>query len=237
MPSRRDNLARVPEKRQRAQGLRYHGDKIQLSFEEAVRQISSIPAPSKVGRRTAKGIALSKIYNQAYNFLSKAFEKDFEIADARAKALIRENVEALKLYNKFRNKMDAKYNSAPQYNEVEIGDTIDITLEDVSDYYEKLDSTDLEALRKGNKSPTERENMDVQELKSTFANAGNKAEVGQAVKQARIQANLSQSQLSAETGLSIRTISRLETGSGSAPLKTLQQIANATKTKLKIGFE
>ena len=79
--------------------------------------------------------------------------------------------------------------------------------------------------------------MDVQDLKTTFANAGDMTEVGEAVKQARIQANLSQSQLSLKTGLSIRTISRLETGAGSAPLKTLQKIADATQTKLKIGFE
>ena len=75
----------------------------------------------------------------------------------------------------------------------------------------KVDSKDENSLQ-DNIALTEREIMDDQDLKTTFANAGDMTEVGEAVKQARIQANLSQSQLSLKTGLSIRTISRLETG-------------------------
>lgn len=87
--------------------------------------------------------------------------------------------------------------------------------------------------------PTEREIMDEQKISSEpeFADAADPVALGNAIRNARQSAHLSQSQLHKTTGISIRTISRLETGKGSAPLKTLEQIAEATGTKLKIGFD
>jgi len=102
-----------------------------------------------------------------------------------------------------------------------------------------LDISSPPPLKKVEQQPTEREIMDEQKISSEpeFADAADPVALGNAIRNARQSANLSQSQLHETTGISIRTISRLETGKGSAPLKTLEQIAEATGTKLKIGFE
>lgn len=54
--------------------------------------------------------------------------------------------------------------------------------------------------------------------------------------EARIQAGLTQRQLSEKTGISQADISRLEHGTANPSLKTLQRIATALNRKIQIEF-
>jgi DNA-binding XRE family transcriptional regulator len=117
-------------------------------------------------------------------------------------------------------------------------------LDPVPDLEQLLDQINIdidsrERLKETSTTPTEREIMDdaTTTAEVDFANAADPIALGNAMRDARLNANLSQSQLSKITSISIRTISRLETGKGSAPLKTLKDIATATSTTLKIAFE
>ena len=58
----------------------------------------------------------------------------------------------------------------------------------------------------------------------------------QTIIDARINAGLTQKQLSELTGINQSDISRLENGEANPSLKTLKRLAAATKTSLKIEF-
>ncbi len=104
-----------------------------------------------------------------------------------------------------------------------------------------LDPTHPLPLKAIKQQPMEREIMDDDhntsiDLNSSFVDAADSKALGEAIRSARLNAGLSQSQLKARTSMSIRTISRLETGKGGITLKALSEIANATNAKIKVGF-
>lgn len=105
--------------------------------------------------------------------------------------------------------------------------------------YKKLEVTQESIIEEIDQPSTEKDSMGegTPNLDIDFADASDPVLLGCAIRSARLKAGLSQEQLSKITKLSIRTISRLETGKGSAPLKTLQGIASATNTELQIAFK
>jgi transcriptional regulator with XRE-family HTH domain len=66
---------------------------------------------------------------------------------------------------------------------------------------------------------------------------GEEFELASALISARIRANLSQAQLAKKMGTSQSTIARLESGSGSPSISTLQRFAQATGTRLRLTLE
>ena len=74
-------------------------------------------------------------------------------------------------------------------------------------------------------------------IETDFANASDPKALGEAIRNARLSAGLSQGKLEKSSNISISTISRIETGKGTTPnLETLKEIAEATNSELQIRF-
>ncbi|WP_138992740.1 helix-turn-helix domain-containing protein [Larkinella sp. C7] len=61
-------------------------------------------------------------------------------------------------------------------------------------------------------------------------------EVGQAIKQARVEAGLTQKELGERMGVGTPTISKYENNGQNLTVQTLKKIAEALKIKLNISF-
>ena len=68
-----------------------------------------------------------------------------------------------------------------------------------------------------------------------FADATDPVALGDAIRTARLNAGLSQSQLEAKSNVSIWNISKIERGGGGT-LQNMKKIAEATDTQLRIGL-
>ncbi|MBV1928410.1 MAG: helix-turn-helix domain-containing protein, partial [Gammaproteobacteria bacterium] len=104
-----------------------------------------------------------------------------------------------------------------------------------------LDETPFTPLKLDGQQSNEREIMDddqknITGLASVFVDASDPVALGNAIRSARLDAGLSQTQLIAITNISLSTLSRIETGKTKPTLSTLSEIAKATNSKLKIGF-
>ena len=78
---------------------------------------------------------------------------------------------------------------------------------------------------------------DQKKINTEFASASDPLSLGSAIKNARLNAGLSQGKLEKASNISIRTISRIETGKGATPnIDTLKEIAKATNSELQIRF-
>lgn len=86
-------------------------------------------------------------------------------------------------------------------------------------------------------NPKEREAMvdESKTLEASFANAADPIALGNAVRTARLNAGLSQSQLETKSSVSKWNISKIERGSGGT-LQNMEKIAKATNTTLQIRF-
>ena len=68
------------------------------------------------------------------------------------------------------------------------------------------------------------------------ARADNKADIMQAIIDARKESGLTQKQLSEKTGITQADISRLERGNANPSLLTLQRLASGMNMRLKLEF-
>ena len=114
-------------------------------------------------------------------------------------------------------------------------------LESEFDATNLLDETPFTPLKLDGQQSNEREIMDddqknITGLASVFVDASDPVALGNAIRSARLDAGLSQTQLIAITNISLSTLSRIETGKTKPTLSTLSEIAKATNSKLKIGF-
>ena len=64
----------------------------------------------------------------------------------------------------------------------------------------------------------------------------NKEEVGQYVVKRRNTLNVSQARLAKLSGISVHTLSNLETGCGNVTLDTLLRVTNVLGLKVKVGI-
>lgn len=90
-------------------------------------------------------------------------------------------------------------------------------MDDFDKYFEEKYSTDTEFKRVMDETETERD-------------------LGMTIAQCRINANMSQQELSRKTGVIQADISRIESAKGNPSLKTLKKIASGLGMKVKITF-
>jgi predicted transcriptional regulator len=75
------------------------------------------------------------------------------------------------------------------------------------------------------------------EYQTAYENMGEEFELASAILKARSRAGLTQTELASRMSAKQSLIARLEAGGQNTTIKTLQRIAEATGTHLKISFE